>query len=214
MTSPEPVRWGILGAAGIAESSFLPALADAGGGRPVVIGARDGSRAERWASDHGVVRGAEGYTAVVEDPDVDAVYVPLPNGLHAEWTIAALDAGKHVLCEKPLTSNADEARKVAEKATETGLTVMEAFHYRYHPLIARVLELLHAGTVGAIRRIETELCFPLPLFKDIRYRLDLAGGATMDAGCYAIHFLRVLGGAEPTVVEARAKLRSPQVDRY
>ena len=126
--------------------------------------------------------------------------------------------GRWRLCEKPLTSDADEARQVADAARDSGLVVMEAFHYRYHPLAARVRELLNDGAVGTVRHVETALCFPLPRFRDIRYRLDLAGGAYMDAGCYAVHFLRLLGGAttgaEPQVTKASAKLRTPGVDRY
>ena len=140
------------------------------------------------------------------------MYNPLPNGLHGRWTLAALAAGKHVLCEKPFTANADEARTVAG-AVPTGVVVMEAFHYRYHPVFMRARQLLDDGAIGAVRRIETWLCFPLPRFKDIRYQLPLAGGATMDAGCYAIHMARHLAGTEPEVVWARAKLRSPGVDR-
>ena len=127
------------------------------------------------------------------------MYNPLPNGLHGRWTLAALDAGKHVLCEKPFTANADEAEKVAAAAASSGLVVMEAFHYRYHPLIARVLEILRGGELGSLRRVDTRMCFPLPFPHDIRYQLDLAGGATMDAGCYAIHQARTLAGVEPTV---------------
>jgi predicted dehydrogenase len=149
----------------------------------------------------------------VEDPDIDAVYNPLPNGLHGRWTLAALAAGKHVLCEKPFTANAPEAATVAEAASRAGVVVMEAFHYRYHPLFARSLQIIEDGEIGDVDRIQTWLCFPLPSRKDIRWQLALAGGATMDAGCYSIHMLRHLAGAEPQVTSARAKLRSPQVDR-
>jgi predicted dehydrogenase len=126
--------------------------------------------------------------------------------------MAALAAGKHVLCEKPFAANADEARTVAG-AVPSGVVVMEAFHYRYHPVFLRARELLDEGAVGTVERIETWLCFPLPMFKNIRYQLGLAGGATMDAGCYAIHMARHLAGSEPEVVSARALLHSPGVDR-
>jgi predicted dehydrogenase len=122
-----------------------------------------------------------------------------------------------VLCEKPFTSNAIEAQTVAEAVEldvkASGVVVMEAFHYRYHPLMTRVLDLLAAGTIGRVRHVEAELSFPLPRFNDIRYQADLAGGALMDAGCYAVHCVRQLGTGEPTVVAAQAKLRSPGVDR-
>jgi predicted dehydrogenase len=156
---------------------------------------------------------APSYQALLDDPDIDAIYNPLPNGLHAEWTLKALEAGKHVLCEKPFTANAAEAERVAAAAERTGLVVMEAFHYRYHPMMNRAVDIVRSGELGTVRRIDTAFCFPLPRFSDIRYQLDLAGGATMDVGCYAIHLARVLGGEEPTVTAARAKLRSEQVDR-
>jgi predicted dehydrogenase len=161
---------------------------------------------------------APSYQALLEDTDIDAIYIPLPNGLHAEWTLKALEAGKHVLCEKPFTANASEAERVAAVAERTGLVVMEAFHYRYHPLAQRAVDITRSGELGTVRRVDTALCFPLPRFSDIRYQLDLAGGATMDAGCYAIHLARVLGAGEPTVTGARAKLhpgkdQSRQVDR-
>ena len=139
----------------------------------------------------------DSYAALLADPDIDAIYNPLPNGLHAEWTIAALEAGKHVLCEKPFTANAKEAEDVAAVATRTGLVVMEAFHYRYHPLAQRMREIVESGELGTIRRVETALCFPLPKFSDIRYQYDLAGGATMDVGTYTVHMARLLGARSP-----------------
>ena len=153
------------------------------------------------------------YDELLADPDVDAVYNPLPNGLHGLWTIRALEAGKHVLCEKPFTANAPEAERVAAAADRTGLVLMEAFHWRYHPLARRMLEIINSGELGPIRHIETAMCFPLIKRSDIRWQLDLAGGALMDAGCYTVHMLRTLAGDEPEVVSAEAKLRSAGVDR-
>ncbi len=126
---------------------------------------------------------------------------------------AALRAGKHVLCEKPLAANATEAQQMAATARETGLVLMEAFHYRYHPLAMRMHEILESGALGTIRRIEAYMCIPVLRPGDIRYRFDLAGGATMDAGCYAVHMVRFLSGAEPEVIDARARLLTPQIDR-
>jgi predicted dehydrogenase len=118
-----------------------------------------------------------------------------------------------VLCEKPFTANAKEAEEVAAVATRTGLVVMEAFHYRYHPLAQRMLHIVESGELGTVERIETALCFPLPKFSDIRYQYELAGGALMDVGTYAVHMARVLGREEPAVASATAKLRTPNVDR-
>ncbi len=179
----------------------------------VAVAARDCGRAQAFASKHGIPKVCDSYEALVRDPEIDAIYNPLPNGLHAEWTIAALEAGKHVLCEKPFTANAKEAEAVAAVASRTGLVVMEAFHYRYHPLAARMREIVASGELGPIRRVETALCFPLPKFSDIRYQYDLAGGATMDVGTYTVHMARLLGGEEPEVASAHAKLRTPDVDR-
>jgi predicted dehydrogenase len=207
------VRIGVLGAARIAPAAVIKparALAEA---EVVAVAARDRSRAEAFANKHGIPDVRDSYAALLDDPAIDAVYNPLPNGLHAEWTIAALEAGKHVLCEKPFTANAKEAEDVAAVATRTGLVVMEAFHYRYHPLAARLREVVDSGELGTVRRVETALCFPLPKFSDIRYQYDLAGGATMDVGTYTVHLARLLGREEPEVVSAEAKLRTANVDR-
>jgi predicted dehydrogenase len=154
------------------------------------VAARDASRAHAFATKHGIPRVHENYDALIADPDLDAVYNPLPNGLHGRWTRAALAAGKHVLCEKPFTANAAEAREIADLAAKSDRVVMEAFHYRYHPLSLRAEEIVASGELGKLKRVETAMCFPLPKFSDIRYNYSLAGGATMDAGCYAVHMSR------------------------
>jgi predicted dehydrogenase len=207
------VRVGVLGAARITPGAMIRPARNSGEVEVVAIAARDRSRADAFAAKHGVPRVFDSYAELLADPEIDAVYNPLPNGLHAEWTIAALEAGKHVLCEKPFTANAEEAEAVAAVATRTGLVVMEAFHYRYHPLAHRMREIVESGELGTIERIDTALCFPLPRFSDIRYQYDLAGGATMDVGSYTVHIARLLGGEEPTVVSAVAKLHTPDVDR-
>jgi len=209
----EPLRIGVLGAARITPMALLRPARSAPGVEVSAVAARDVGKARRFARKHGIPRVLESYDALLGDPAVDAVYVPLPNGLHAEWTLRALAAGKHVLCEKPFAANAAEAERVAEAARKSDRVVMEAFHWRYHPLAERMIEIAASGRLGRVRRIETAMCIPLPLPGDIRYRLDLAGGATMDTGCYAIHVLRHLAGAEPEVVSARALESSPRVDR-
>ena len=209
----EPLRIGCLGAARIAPSALLKPAAGNEGVVCAAVAARDANRAREFAEKHGIPKVHASYDALLADDEIDAVYNPLPNGLHGLWTLRALQAGKHVLCEKPFTANEAEAQKVADAATTSGLVVMEAFHWRYHPLAARMLEVIASGELGQVRRIEAALCFPLPRFSDIRYQLALAGGALMDAGCYPVHMVRTLAGAEPSVVEASAKLRSPEVDR-
>src|SRR6202035_2695650 len=207
------LRIGTLGSSRISH----PALIEPAASVPEVIvasvAARDLPRAEAYALRHGLEKAYGSYQELLADPDIDAVYNPLPNGLHGVWTIRALEAGKHVLCEKPFTANADEAEQVAAAAERTGLVVMEAFHWRYHPLAARVLEIIQRGDLGAVRHVEATIGFPLLKPGDIRWQLNLAGGATMDAGCYAVHLVRTFAGAEPTVVRATARERSPGVDR-
>jgi predicted dehydrogenase len=209
----DTVRIGILGAARIAPAAIIKPARNNAEAVVTAVAARDRSRADEFASKHGIPNVHDSYAALLADPAIDAIYNPLPNGLHAEWTIAALDAGKHVLCEKPFTANAREAEDVAAVATRAGLVVMEAFHYRYHPLARRMREIVESGELGEIRRVESALCFPLPKFSDIRYQYDLAGGATMDVGTYTVHTARLLGLEEPEVVSAQAKLRTPDVDR-
>ncbi len=207
------LRFGLLGAARIAPLALVRPARAVEGIVLEAVAARDGARARKFAAKHGFARVLDSYAALIADPAIDAIYNPLPNSLHAEWTIRALEAGKHVLCEKPLASNAAESERMAEAAKRSGRVLMEAFHYRFHPLMARVLGILASGEIGQVRRIETAMCIPLPLPNDIRYRLELSGGATMDVGCYAIHMLRTVAGEEPEVVSARAKLSSPGVDR-
>lgn len=207
------LRIGMLGAARIANQALVKPALIVDEVTLMAVAARDPARARAYAGKHGIPTVHPTYEALLADPTIDAVYNPLPNGLHAEWTLKALAAGKHVLCEKPFTSNADQAREVAAAATAAGLVVMEAFHYRYHPLAERMRSIAHSGVLGEITEVRTALCFPLPRFSDIRYRFDLGGGAMMDAGCYALHALRLLGPGEPEVVSATAALRSPVIDR-
>ena len=204
----------MLGAARIAPRAIVEPAQALDDVEVAAVAARDGDRARAFAAAHGIPRSHAGYQALVDDGDVDAIYNALPNGLHGRWSIAAADAGKHVLCEKPFTANAQEAEQVASAADATGVVVMEAMHYRYHPLMRRACEIVESGALGAVRHVETRMIVVLPKGSDIRYRLDLAGGATMDVGCYAIHQLRALAGTEPTVTDARAKLRAPGVDRW
>jgi predicted dehydrogenase len=213
MSESQKVRIGILGAAKIAASAMVKPARAVDEVEVVAIAARDPQRAQAYASKHGIARVHASYEALIADPEIDAVYNPLPNGLHAQWTLQAIAAGKHVLCEKPFSANAAEAREVADAAAEAGVVVTEAFHYRYHPMAERMRSISHSGELGTIREIRTSMCFPLPKFSDIRYDYNLAGGAMMDAGCYTLHCLRLLGTGEPEVVSASALLRSPKVDR-
>jgi predicted dehydrogenase len=202
MTSP--VRIGILGTARIA----VPALI--GAARPIAqdvvvaaVAARESSRASGYAAQHGIPVAYGSYDQLLADPGIDAVYNPLPNSLHAAWTLKAIAAGKHVLCEKPFASNAAEAAEVAEAADEAGLIVMEAMHYRYHPLITKLVS--HAEQIGPVRHIQCWTSFTIADPSNIRYDYRLGGGALMDGGCYALDCIRLLTG-EP---EVRAAVCGP-----
>ena len=215
------LRFGILGAARIAPSALVkPAKLHAelnGGVEVLAVAARDIAKAQKFAAKHGIAKVHDSYDALLADAEIDAIYNPLPNGLHGQWTIKALEAGKHVLCEKPFTANAEEAELVAKTAAQhPELVVMEAFHWRYHPLAHDLRAIITSGELGEIRHVESSLCVPLPLRNDIRFRFDLAGGSLMDTGCYTVHMNRVMAGIEPAVVRATAKTlkREPQIDRW
>lgn len=213
MTDP-PLRIGTLGAARITPAALLRPAKKRRDVEVVAVAARDRDRATAYAEKRGIPRVLDSYEALVGDPEIDAVYIPLPNSHHAPWTIAALEAGKHVLCEKPFTSNADEARRVASvAAAHPELVVMEAFHWRYHPLAHAVIDEIAAGSIGDVEHIDVRFCVPLVLPNDIRWQLDLSGGALMDVGCYTVSMLRHFAGAEPSVRAASALEKTRGVDR-
>jgi predicted dehydrogenase len=171
------VRFGILGAARIAPIAMVNPAAEESEAEVLAVAARDLERARRFAAKHKIPTAYGSYAQLLTDPSIDAVYIAVPNGLHGRWTKAALKAGKHVLCEKPFTANAEEAASVAEAARHSGLVVMEAFHYRYHALTARMLEILNSGELGSITKMEAWLCFPLVPPNNVRWDYQLAGGA-------------------------------------
>jgi len=211
--SPGPVRIGILGA-----SSFAPTtmINPAKGNRDVVVaavGARDQPSADEFAAKYGIAKAYGSYEALIDDPDLDAIYVLVPTSMHGQWTKAALAAGKHVLVEKPFTANAAEAQEIADLAAKSDRVVMEAIQFRHHPLTRRVQQIIASGELGTLRRVDVTLCVLLPTFKGNCYNYSLAGGAMMDAGSYVANMARTFGGSTPEVVSAQAKLQKPQVDR-
>src|ERR1041385_6490507 len=212
MNPNSPVRIGVLGAAAIVPEALTHPARNMPEVEVVAIAARDPKRAEAFARKHHIPRVHQSYSDLLADPDIDAIYNPLPNSLHAEWTIRALQAGKHVLCEKPFASNTREAEEMAKVARETGLVLSEAFAYRHHPLTARIKEMIASGELGKIQHIEAQFCFLLPSPNNIRFNYELAGGALMDCGCYPVSLIRFLAEAKPKVVSAEARLISPQVD--
>ena len=215
-STPAPLRIGLLGASRIAPHAVLEP-ARRGGHRVVVVAARDRRRAERYAAEHGIERVAGSYADVMAHPEVEVVYNPLANGLHGPWNLAAIAAGRHVLSEKPFSSDAEEAEEVRDAAATAGVAAVEAFHYVHHPLTRRLEALLGAGELGDLREIEVDMVMPPPPDEDPRWSLELAGGSLMDVGCYALHLARVLGrwaGGAPRVVAATAQERRghPGVD--
>lgn len=212
--SPEqPIRIGVLGTARVVPYGMLRPARGLRDVEIVAVASRSRERARRFAAIHGIPRAHEGYACLLADGGVDAVYNALPVSLHCEWTVRALEAGKHVLCEKPFAANALEARQMHETAQRSELVLSEAFHWRYHPLAARLREIVTSGELGDIRHLEGHMCVAIPDRGDTRYQLELAGGATMHCGSYVVNMLRFLTGAEPDVVDARAWLSALGVDR-
>src|ERR671925_471145 len=167
MNSSSPIRIGVLGAAAIVPMALTNPARSIPEAQILAIAARDPKRAQAFARKHHIPRVHQTYSDLLDDPEIDAIYNPLPNSLHAEWTIRALKVGKHVLCEKPFASNAQEAEEMARTARETGLVLSEAFAYRYHPLTVRVKEIIAIGQLGTIKHIEAQFCFLLPFPKNI-----------------------------------------------
>ena len=198
------VRWGILGTAKIARRSFLPGLRAAGGVAAAVAG-RDLARAQDYARANGIGRAIEGYQNLIDDPDVDALYIPLPNGLHAQWTIQALQAGKPALCEKPLCGSLAETERVLNVARETGTLLWEAFVFPFHAQMERIRGLLADGVIGELREIQSDFHFPLGRPADIRMSRALDGGSVNDVGCYPVRLARELFGDEHESAWATAR---------
>ncbi|WP_406437113.1 Gfo/Idh/MocA family oxidoreductase [Streptomyces sp. NBC_01613] len=198
------VSVGVLGAARIVQSALLEPAAGLDGVEVTAIAAREPERAVTFASEHGIPRALRSYDEIVDDPAVDAVYVPTPAALHGHWTRRAIEAGKHVLCEKPFTANAEEAEAITELAESSGLVVMEAFHSRYHPMWTRMSELVDSGVLGQLHTARAEFTVPHADSTDIRWQPDLGGGALMDLGCYPVRLLRHLFG-EPEVTGAQIR---------
>jgi predicted dehydrogenase len=209
--SSDPVRWGIISTANIARGQFLPGLR-AAGGVPAAVAGRDLGRAQAWAEQHGVDRAVAGYQALIDDPDIDALYIPLPNSLHAEWTIKALRAGKPVLCEKPLCGTLAEAEQVLAVATETGTLLWEAFVFPFHAQFAAVQKLLADGAIGELLEIQSDFHFLVRNPANIRLARDLDGGALNDVGCYPVRIALELFGAGHTDAWATAVWGGHDVD--
>lgn len=206
MTAPtarrSSVRWGVLSTASIATEKVIPGFRRSVRGEVLGIASREAGRAAETAARLGIPRSYGSYEALLADPEIDAVYVPLPNHLHAEWTIAAARAGKHVMCEKPLALTASEAQEMVDACREGGVLLMEAFMYRQHPSWIAVRELLASGRIGRLVAVDSWFSYFNDDRANIRNIQSAGGGALYDIGCYSINLSRMLFGAEPVQVHA------------
>lgn len=213
-TEPQPlrIRWGIIGAGNIARHAIAPAILESANGFLYAVASRGKERAEAIAQELGVSIACGSYEELLQLPEVDAVYIGLPNGLHEEWAIKAAQAGKHVLCEKSLAMTSSAAHRMRDEFQAHGVLLMEAFMYRHHPQWVRVHEILCSGEIGEIKSITAHLGGTLNNVQDHRWSAELGGGALFDVTCYGINAARYLLNAEPTRVQAIASLRVPGVD--
>jgi len=203
-TLDKPVRWGVLSAANIGVKRVAPAISASSNGRLVAVGSRNPAQARKLFTFAPDVLIYEDYDSVINDPEIEALYIPLPNSLHAEWTIKALKAGKHVLCEKPLAITAEEGLTMAQSARDTGMLLMEAFMYRFHPQTVWALEQVAEGRIGQVKLVRSSFSFNVSSRPhDIRLQAALAGGSLMDVGCYPINLCRAVYGRAPVAVGAR-----------
>jgi len=189
-----------------------PAIQASSNGELVAVASRDGQRAKSFAAEHGIPQSFGSYEALLERDDLDAVYIPLPNSLHREWAIRAAEAGKHVLCEKPLALDAAECAEMEAAARDHGVKLMEAFMYRFHPRTERVIELVRGGRIGDLGAVRSAFTFRLRSSENIRLDPDLGGGALMDVGCYCVNVSRTIVGEEPVSVQATASWTDRGVD--
>lgn len=208
MSESSELRWGILSTASIAREKVIPGIQRADRCRVVAIASRDGDRAREAAVASGIPRAHDSYEALLADREVDAVYIPLPNHLHAEWAIAAARAGKHVLCEKPLAMTAADAERMIAVAEAEGVQLMEAFMYRLHPSWVAVRDLVASGRIGRLVAVQSWFSYFNDDPANIRNIRAYGGGALFDVGCYSVNLSRMLFGGEPTRVEASI-LRDP-----
>ena len=215
----DQIRWGILGNAMIARKCVIGAIQKSRNGVVHAIATRSPADAAKVAGENGIGKIYAGYDALLADTDVEAVYVPLPNHMHHPWTLKALSAGKHVLCEKPLACNALEAQQMAAQAKTSGLLLMEAFMYRFHPRSRRIKQKVDQGDIGKVCLVRSAFCYHmdddiLQSGDNARLKPEMGGGALLDVGCYSVSLVRWLMGTEPTAVQAQAVYHPDGVDMH
>jgi D-xylose 1-dehydrogenase (NADP+, D-xylono-1,5-lactone-forming) len=206
------LRWGIVSTALIGSHAVIPAIQASCNGEVVAVASRDVGKAKAFAKKLGIPRAIGSYDALLEDADIDAIYNPLPNGLHHAWSIKAAEKGLHVLCEKPLALNAAECEQMHRAADANGVKLMEAFMYRFHPQTEKVIEMVREGVLGKLRMMHAVFSFDLDRPDDIRWDSDLGGGALMDLGCYCVNVIRTMADQEPVEVQAFARWAPGGVD--
>ncbi len=200
------VRWGIVGTARIAGKHIVPVMHRLDNSEPLAVASRTPERAGAAAREWNVPRAYGSYEELLDDPDVDAVYLPLPTGLHAEWAIRCAEARKPTLVEKPIAANAAEARQMADAFAENGVPLAEALMYPFHPRTERVMQIIDEGGVGQVRVIQATFCAQPESEDDFRYQKELGGGALRDVGCYCVSVMRMVTGEEPAEVSAMAHI--------
>ena len=206
------LRWGVISTSNIGRAAVNPAIQASRNGKLVAVASREEERARHFAEKWQIPAHFGSYDALLDDGSIDAVYIPLPNSMHREWTIRATERGKHVLCEKPLALDAAECGEMQAAADANGVKLMEAFMYRFHPRTERVVEMVRAGAVGDLKMITSAFTFRLKNPENIRLNPELGGGSLMDVGCYCVNVSRTIAGAEPVEVQALARQSSSGVD--
>jgi len=210
--SEKKVRWGVISTSNIGRAAVNPAIQASSNGELLAVASRNEAAAQAFAEKAGIPEYYGSYEALLEDERIEAVYNPLPNSLHKEWTIRAAEKGKHILCEKPLALDSTECREMEAAASANGVKLLEAFMYRFHPRTEKVLEMVREGAVGDLKQIRSTFTFPLTRPDNIRWDPELGGGALMDVGCYCVNVSRTIVGREPVEVRAMANFRTPGVD--
>lgn len=205
------VRWGLLGTARI-NRRLIPAMRAVPRSTIVAVASREQARADRYAREWEIPHAVGGYAALLQRNDVDAVYVPLPNSLHVEWTLAAVAAGKHVLCEKPIARHPDEVVRLQQAAGAAQVVVAEGFMYRHEPLTRQVVTLVREGAIGAVRHVASGFTFALSRAMDVRLDPSLGGGALLDVGCYPVSYACLLINRDPAGASGIARLTDQGVD--
>lgn len=215
----ERIKWGVLGNAEIARVCVIPAMQKSSNGMVYGLATRSPENARQLAAENNISQVYQGYDDLLADPEIDAVYIPLPNHLHRTWTLKALEANKHVLCEKPFACNATEATEMANVASAAGLLLMEAMMYRFHPRNRIIRHMVTSGKIGTVTLVRSSFCYPMDveiLAKGNNARLqgEMGGGALLDVGCYCVSVARWFMGVEPAAVQAQAVYHANGVDMH